>query len=70
MRFSGMRNLAGGVMGAWHSEVGSNLDETFAPTLLDEFKSNKTKCFELSEIGGHVVEFRYLLFVKLFCVVT
>lgn len=70
MRFSGMRNLAGGVMGAWHSEAGSNLDETFASTLLDEFKSNKTKCFELSEIGGHVVEFRYLLFVKLFCVVT
>ena len=25
---------------------------------LNEFKSNKTKCFELSEIAGHVVEFR------------
>ncbi|KAJ0747549.1 putative armadillo-like helical, pumilio domain-containing protein [Helianthus annuus] len=25
--------------------------------LADEFKSNKTKCFELSEIAGHVVEF-------------
>ena len=66
MRFSGMRNLAGGVMGAWHSEAGGNLDETFACTLLDEFKSNKTKCFELSEIASHVVEFRYLLLVKLF----
>ncbi|KAF3970750.1 hypothetical protein CMV_005575 [Castanea mollissima] len=57
MRFPGMRNIAGGVMGAWHSEAGGNLDETFASTLLDEFKSNKTKCFELSEIAGHVVEF-------------
>ncbi|KAM7492018.1 hypothetical protein LguiA_034939 [Lonicera macranthoides] len=58
LRFpSGMRNLAGGVMGSWHSDTGGNLDETFASSLLDEFKSNKTRCFELSEIGGHVVEF-------------
>lgn len=28
------------------------------PTLLEEFKSNKTRCYELSEIAGHVVEFR------------
>ncbi|KAJ1690305.1 hypothetical protein LUZ63_014460 [Rhynchospora breviuscula] len=27
------------------------------PTLLEEFKSNKTRCYELSEIAGHVVEF-------------
>lgn len=60
MRFpSGMRNLAGGVMGAWHSESVSNLGESFASSLLDEFKSNKSKCFELSEIEGHVVQFRY-----------
>ncbi|KAK2968527.1 hypothetical protein RJ640_009372, partial [Escallonia rubra] len=58
MRFpSGMRNLAGSVMGSWHSEAGGNLDESFPSSLLDEFKSNKTKCFELSEIAGHVVEF-------------
>ncbi|GJZ98593.1 pumilio homolog 1-like protein [Tanacetum coccineum] len=44
LRFpSGIRNLVGG--------------ESFASSLLDEFKSNKTKCFELSEIVGHVVEF-------------
>ncbi|KAL8257530.1 hypothetical protein R6Q59_029571 [Mikania micrantha] len=44
LRFpSGMRNLVVG--------------EGFASSLLDEFKSNKTKCFELSEIMGHVVEF-------------
>ncbi|KAF9595529.1 hypothetical protein IFM89_000617 [Coptis chinensis] len=56
MRFpSGMRNLSGGVMGSWHSESG--LDESFASSLLEEFKTNKTKCFELLEIEGHVVEF-------------
>ncbi|XP_061368447.1 pumilio homolog 2-like isoform X2 [Gastrolobium bilobum] len=56
MRFaSGMRNLAG-VMGPWHVDTG-NMDEGFASSLLEEFKSNKTKCFELSEIAGHVVEF-------------
>ncbi|XP_012088832.1 pumilio homolog 1 isoform X1 [Jatropha curcas] len=58
MRFTaGMSNLPGGVMGSWHSESGGNLDESFPSSLLDEFKSNKTKCFELLEIAGHVVEF-------------
>ncbi|KAI4322121.1 hypothetical protein L6164_021841 [Bauhinia variegata] len=58
MRFaSGMRNLAGGVVGPWHLDAGCNMDESFASSLLEEFKSNKTKCFELSEIAGHVVEF-------------
>ncbi|XWS71663.1 hypothetical protein CRYUN_Cryun03dG0157700 [Craigia yunnanensis] len=58
MRFpSGMRNLAGGVMGPWHLDAGCNMDQSFASSLLEEFKSNKTKCFELSEIAGHVVEF-------------
>ncbi|KAE9615041.1 hypothetical protein Lal_00048068 [Lupinus albus] len=57
MHLSGMRNLAGGFMGAWHSDAVSSLDENFASSLLDEFKNNKTKCFELSEIAGHVVEF-------------
>jgi pumilio RNA-binding family len=47
-------------MGSWHSEAGSNLDESFPSSLLEEFKSNKTRCFELSEIAGHVVEFRYI----------
>ncbi|XP_071685725.1 pumilio homolog 1-like [Rutidosis leptorrhynchoides] len=44
LRFpSGIRNLVG--------------VESFASSLLDEFKSNKARCFELSEIAGHVVEF-------------
>ncbi|KAK9127063.1 hypothetical protein Syun_015860 [Stephania yunnanensis] len=54
---SGLRNLAGGGMGSWYSEGGSNFDESFASSLLEEFKGNKTKAFELSEIAGHVVEF-------------
>ncbi|KAM2056859.1 hypothetical protein FF2_029109 [Malus domestica] len=49
---SGMRNLA-----PWHLDGGCNIDESFASSLLEEFKSNKAKSFELSEIGGHVVEF-------------
>lgn len=58
MRFpSGMRNLSGGVMGPWHLDAGCNIDETFSSSLLEEFKSNKAKCFELSEIAGYVVEF-------------
>ncbi|GAU17306.1 hypothetical protein TSUD_110230 [Trifolium subterraneum] len=52
---SGMRNVAG-VTGPWHLDAG-NLDENFASSLLEEFKNNKTKCFELAEISGHVVEF-------------
>ncbi|CAO2825020.1 unnamed protein product [Amaranthus hypochondriacus] len=52
MRYpSSIRNLGGGVMGPWH------MDGNFGSSLLEEFKSNKTKCFELSEIAGHVFEF-------------
>ncbi|KAE9620477.1 putative armadillo-like helical, nucleic acid binding NABP, pumilio, RNA binding protein [Lupinus albus] len=52
---SGMRNLAG-AMGPWHVDS-RTMDESFASSLLGEFKNNKTKCFDLSEIAGHVVEF-------------
>ncbi|CAM8909945.1 unnamed protein product [Rhodiola kirilowii] len=54
MRFhSGTRNFSSGYMQPWDANsVGS-----FPFSLLDEFKSNKTKSFELSEIAGHVVEF-------------
>ncbi|KAG7030709.1 Pumilio-like 2, partial [Cucurbita argyrosperma subsp. argyrosperma] len=58
LRFSsGMRNLAGGGMGGWHSEAGGNMNGGFVSSLLDEFKNNKSRCFELSEIAGHVFEF-------------
>ncbi|KAL1829088.1 hypothetical protein ACET3Z_007500 [Daucus carota] len=54
---SGMRNLAGGgIMGPWHLDA-SNMEHSFASSLLEEFKSNKTRCFELLDITGHVVEF-------------
>ncbi|KAM3309301.1 pumilio 2 [Capsicum chacoense] len=55
MRFPGrMRNIAGGVVGPYHLD---NMENSIASSLLEEFKSNKAKCFELSEIAGHVVEF-------------
>ncbi|KZV47072.1 pumilio2-like [Dorcoceras hygrometricum] len=55
LRFSGgMRNVSGNVMGPWYLD---KMDSSFASSLLEEFKCNKTKCFELSEIAGHVVEF-------------
>ncbi|CAN8315220.1 unnamed protein product [Cochlearia groenlandica] len=47
MRYpSGIRNYSGSVMG-----------EGFGSSLLEEFKSNKARGFELSEIAGHVVDF-------------
>ncbi|XP_076937065.1 pumilio homolog 1-like isoform X1 [Bidens hawaiensis] len=51
-----LRNLGGGggVMSQWHLDGGDN---SFGSSLLDEFKSNKTRSFELSEIANHVVEF-------------
>lgn len=52
--FMRARNLPG-----WQFDGGYNMNESFASSLLEEFKNNKTKCFELSEIAGHVVEFRY-----------
>ncbi|KAK9734794.1 hypothetical protein RND81_04G163500 [Saponaria officinalis] len=45
-----MRNIGGGM-------VSRHVDSGSGSSLLEEFKSNKTKCFELSEIRGHVVEF-------------
>ncbi|KAL1545129.1 pumilio 2-like [Salvia divinorum] len=47
----GLRNATGSIIGPWH------LDPSFSSSLLEEFKSNKARCFELSEITGHVVEF-------------
>ncbi|CAH8282236.1 unnamed protein product [Eruca vesicaria subsp. sativa] len=56
MRYpSGARNYPGGVMDSWHMDGG--LDGGFGSSLLEEFKSNKTRGFELSEIATHVVEF-------------
>lgn len=54
---SGMRSFSGSNMGGWHLDAAYDTNES---SLLEEFKSNKTKCFELSDIDGHVVEFRYV----------
>ncbi|KAK9742431.1 hypothetical protein RND81_03G172400 [Saponaria officinalis] len=54
---SGMRNLASGMTGNWRPEAGAFMEQSFGSSLLDEFKSNKTRCFELAEIVNHVVEF-------------
>ncbi|XP_020527207.1 pumilio homolog 1 isoform X1 [Amborella trichopoda] len=55
-RFPAMRSSAGAT-GSWHSENGGNMEDCFASSMLDDFKSNKMKCFELSDIADHVVEF-------------
>ncbi|KAK4790632.1 hypothetical protein SAY86_017936 [Trapa natans] len=53
MRFpSGMGNLT-----PWHLDAGFGMEQGFASSLLEEFKSNKTRCFELSDIAGHIAEF-------------
>ncbi|KAL9271292.1 Pumilio homolog 1-like protein [Drosera capensis] len=48
---SSVRNLGGGSLGSWH------MDRGLGSSLLEEFKGNKAKSFELSEIAGFVVEF-------------
>ncbi|KAF5201494.1 Pumilio-like protein [Thalictrum thalictroides] len=57
-RFPSMvRNSLGGSTGSWPSVIGGNVEESFTSSLLEEFKSSKTRCFELSDIADHVVEF-------------
>lgn len=52
-----MRNPMGGPITSWHTDT-SNMEGRFASTLLEEFKNNKTRSFELSDIVDHVIEFR------------
>ncbi|BAS75190.1 Os01g0844800, partial [Oryza sativa Japonica Group] len=53
MRFpSNLRNLGG-----WNSDPSGYMNDNFPSSLLDEFKSNKARSFELAEIASHVVEF-------------
>ncbi|XP_022745183.1 pumilio homolog 4-like isoform X2 [Durio zibethinus] len=48
-----MRNSTG----AWHSDISNNVDRRYVSSLLDEFKNDKTRSFELLDIVDHVVEF-------------
>ncbi|RZS14655.1 hypothetical protein BHM03_00046377 [Ensete ventricosum] len=57
---SNIRTAAGGSIGSWTTENGA-MKEGYMSSLLEEFKNNKTRSFELSDIVGHVVEFRYSL---------
>ncbi|CAL0321295.1 unnamed protein product [Lupinus luteus] len=52
-----MRSSTGGSGGSWNASIGNNLEGKFAASLLDEFKNNKARPFELSDIVGHVVQF-------------
>jgi pumilio RNA-binding family len=46
-------------MRSFGSDHGGLVDDSgYVLSLLEDFKSNKTKVFELSDIVGHVVEFR------------
>ncbi|KAF2295696.1 hypothetical protein GH714_033639 [Hevea brasiliensis] len=53
-----VRNSMGGSIGSWNSDVGNNMERIYVSSLLDEFKNNKSRSFELSDIVDHVVEFR------------
>ncbi|AQK76245.1 Pumilio homolog 4 [Zea mays] len=57
-RLPAVRNTAGGSLGSWNSENGL-MDNGYGSSLLEEFKTNKSRSFELLDIIGHVVEFRY-----------
>ncbi|KAK7279626.1 hypothetical protein RJT34_24681 [Clitoria ternatea] len=52
-----MRSSMGGSGGPWLGDVGNNMEGRFGSSLLDEFKNNKTRPFELSDIVDHVVQF-------------
>ncbi|KAK6929171.1 Nucleic acid binding NABP [Dillenia turbinata] len=52
-----MKNSVGGSIGSWHSDMGSSMEGRFVSSLLEEYKSNKSRSFELADIVDHVVEF-------------
>ncbi|XP_022138976.1 pumilio homolog 4 isoform X2 [Momordica charantia] len=57
LRFNSTMRNSIGAHGSWQPDIGNNADRSFPSTLLDEFKSNKTRSFELSDIVDHVIEF-------------
>jgi hypothetical protein len=55
-----MGSSGGGAYAGWQGQKASETtEEARGSTLLEEFKNSKTRRFELSDIAGHVVEFRY-----------
>jgi len=54
--------VAGTSYSGWQTQRSSETTEEIrGSTLLEEYKNSKTRRFELSDITGHVVEFRYVL---------
>lgn len=53
-----VRTSISGHTGTWHSDKATSPNSRIASSLLEEFKNNKARVFELSDIFGHVVEFR------------
>lgn len=53
-----MQNQMGGSSGSWHPETGINVERSFAASLLEEIKNNKSRSFELLDVVDHVVDFR------------
>ncbi|RWW02889.1 hypothetical protein GW17_00033998 [Ensete ventricosum] len=56
-----LRHLSGGTIGSLHSDRTHKIDQHYSSSLREEFKNNKTRCFELADIAGHVVEFRFAI---------
>jgi pumilio RNA-binding family len=55
-----MGSSGGGAYAGWQGQKASETtEEARGSTLLEEFKNSKSRRFELSDIAGHVVEFRY-----------
>ncbi|KAI3933403.1 hypothetical protein MKW98_006762 [Papaver atlanticum] len=52
-----LRGTTGGSLGSWLSGDGEKIEESYGSSLLEEFKTNKARSFELSEIVDYVVEF-------------
>ncbi|KAM7526880.1 hypothetical protein LguiA_016782 [Lonicera macranthoides] len=50
-------SIGGGSNMSWHAETEINMKGSFALSLLEEIKNNKTRSFELSDIVDHVIEF-------------
>jgi pumilio RNA-binding family len=56
-RFLSLMRSSSGLVGSWHCENNGNMEVHFGSSLLEAFKSNKARCFELSEVTNHVAEF-------------
>ncbi|CAN1149125.1 Pumilio homolog 4 [Linum perenne] len=52
-----MQNSMAGSVGSWNSDTVGTAERRYGSSLLDEFKNNKNRSFELLDIVGHVVEF-------------